>query len=145
MICRIPLLTKNGFAGRVICTRATAAACEYLLKDSAKIQESDADYLNYKVVRNFISRLKPSKENNLSPQEIKDIKKRLKNKRQAINSNLINELMQQNHLDSVQPLYTSEDAEQALTAFDGRPYKQPIKAFMKRGESSWVKPPWCTA
>ena len=39
---RIPLLVKNGFSGRVLCTRATAAACQYLLLDSAKIQASDA-------------------------------------------------------------------------------------------------------
>jgi len=32
---RIPLLTKNGFGGNIICTRATADACEYLLTDSA--------------------------------------------------------------------------------------------------------------
>jgi hypothetical protein len=24
------------------------------------------------------------------------------------------------------------------------PYKQPIKAFMKKDESPWVKPPWST-
>ena len=38
---RIPMLVKNGFSGRIFCTRATAHACEYLLKDSAKIQEGD--------------------------------------------------------------------------------------------------------
>jgi hypothetical protein len=48
---RLPLLTRNDFAGRIISTRATAAACEYLLPDSAHIQESDAQYLNYKMVR----------------------------------------------------------------------------------------------
>ena len=41
---RIPLLAKNDFNGRIICTRATAAASEYLLRDSAHIQESDANY-----------------------------------------------------------------------------------------------------
>ncbi|UCC45028.1 MAG: MBL fold metallo-hydrolase, partial [Candidatus Zixiibacteriota bacterium] len=42
---RIPLLAKYDFTGRVVCTRATAGACEYLLEDSAHIQASDADYL----------------------------------------------------------------------------------------------------
>jgi len=44
---RIPLLTKNHFVGRILCTRATQDACEYLLTDSAHIQESDANYINY--------------------------------------------------------------------------------------------------
>jgi metallo-beta-lactamase family protein len=48
---RIPVVTQNGFTGRIICTRATQSACEYLLPDSASIQESDADYLNYKTLR----------------------------------------------------------------------------------------------
>ena len=42
---RVPVVTKNGFAGRILCTRATKSACEYLLPDSASIQVSDADYL----------------------------------------------------------------------------------------------------
>jgi len=55
---RIPLLTKNNFNGRIICTRGSADACKYLLPDSAHIQESDADYLNYKTVRSFLSQMK---------------------------------------------------------------------------------------
>ena len=58
---RIPLLTKNDFAGRIICTRATAAASEYLLRDSAHIQESDANYLNYKTARNALNKMHTSK------------------------------------------------------------------------------------
>ena len=54
---RIPMLTKNGFAGRIISTRATTAACEYLLLDSAHIQESDAEYLNYKTVRSALRKM----------------------------------------------------------------------------------------
>jgi metallo-beta-lactamase family protein len=44
---RNPLMTKNHFPGRVITTRATVDSCNYLLLDSAHIQESDAQYLNY--------------------------------------------------------------------------------------------------
>ena len=55
---RLPFLTKKDFAGRVICTRATAAACEYLLPDSAHIQESDAEYLNYKALRGTLADMK---------------------------------------------------------------------------------------
>ena len=52
---RIPLLVHKGFAGRVLCTRATSDACRYLLADSAHIQEQDAEYLNYKTVRGALS------------------------------------------------------------------------------------------
>ena len=58
---RIPMLTGNGFSGRIICSRATAAACGYLLPDSAHIQESDANYLNYKTVRSALSEMKSPK------------------------------------------------------------------------------------
>ena len=57
---RIPLLTKNNFGGRIISTRVTVDACEYLLRDSAYIQESDASYLNYKTLRSFLSERKTS-------------------------------------------------------------------------------------
>ena len=52
---RIPLLTRKGYAGRVVCTRPTRSACTYLLPDSASIQESDAAYLNYKTVRQSLT------------------------------------------------------------------------------------------
>jgi len=55
---RIPLLVKKNFRGRVICTRVTAEACDYMLLDSAHIQESDAKYLNYKTVRSLMHEMK---------------------------------------------------------------------------------------
>ncbi len=55
---RIPLLVQKGFNGRIICTRATTDACAYLLPDSAHIQESDAQYLNYKLVRSALYKIK---------------------------------------------------------------------------------------
>jgi len=58
---RLPLLAKRDFAGRIISTRATAAACEYLLLDAAHIQESDAAYLNYKTVRSALSNMESSR------------------------------------------------------------------------------------
>jgi len=52
---RIPLLSRKGFSGRVMCTSGTADACQLLLADSAHIQEQDAEYLNYKMVRSALS------------------------------------------------------------------------------------------
>lgn len=42
----LPLLVKNGFKGRVICTRATRALCGLLLPDSGYLLEADARYAN---------------------------------------------------------------------------------------------------
>ena len=47
----IPRLVKEGFKGRVHCTKSTQQLCTILLPDSAHIQESDAAYANRKGLR----------------------------------------------------------------------------------------------
>lgn len=47
-IGRLPLLVKNGFSGRIICTEGTASLLKIMLEDSAKIQVAEALYLNKK-------------------------------------------------------------------------------------------------
>ena len=42
----LPILVKNGFNGKIYCTRATAEIAKYILLDSAEIQKQDCDYLN---------------------------------------------------------------------------------------------------
>jgi metallo-beta-lactamase family protein len=42
----IPLLVKNGFAGKVYCTAGTPDLCEILLADSGYLQEEEAEYAN---------------------------------------------------------------------------------------------------
>lgn len=42
----IPLLVKNGFSGRVFCTKGTRALCGLLLPDSGYLLEADARYAN---------------------------------------------------------------------------------------------------
>jgi metallo-beta-lactamase family protein len=42
----LPLLVKQGFKGAIICSEATAALCEILLRDSGYLQEQDARYAN---------------------------------------------------------------------------------------------------
>lgn len=44
----IPLLVKNGFSGKIICTEATKELCKILLPDSGHLQEEDAKYANRK-------------------------------------------------------------------------------------------------
>jgi len=124
---RIPLMIKNNFLGRIICTRVTEDACKYLLMDSAYIQESDADYLNYKNVRSFLSDMKtsgPGKK--ISKKKLNSIKKRLKKNDHQIDGEKVNELIQQYQLDEIRPLYSTEDAKQALEFFESYPYRKPI-------------------
>lgn len=124
---RIPLLTKNNFSGRVICTRATAAASEYLLRDSAHIQESDANYLNYKTARNALTGKRSSKGGKKSGnRKDREIRKILKKNRHDLNLDAINEVIERHHLEKVEPLYRIADADDALEVFDGYPYRHPV-------------------
>ena len=42
----LPLLVRNGFVGRIYCTKATRDLCEILLPDAAHLQEEEARYAN---------------------------------------------------------------------------------------------------
>lgn len=124
---RVPMLTKGNFNGRIICTRATAAACHYLLPDSAHIQESDSDYLNYKTLRTFLSQIKPSNRRKMGIDiKTREIKRLLKKNRHSLETDIINDLMEKLQLQRVQPLYTKAEAQEALTYFDGYPYRYPL-------------------
>ena len=48
---RIPLLVKQGFTGNIYCTRLTGQLLSIMLRDSAHIQESDAQWQNQKGAR----------------------------------------------------------------------------------------------
>lgn len=124
---RIPMLTQNGFSGRIFCTRPTHSACGYLLADSASIQESDANYLNYKTLRHALSQPESRSRTKKTPdRHMNAIKKLLKKGRHDLNVETINEMMAKLRLEAVQPLYTMEDAQRALAHFDGYPYEHRI-------------------
>jgi metallo-beta-lactamase family protein len=124
---RLPLLVKRDFAGRIVCTRATAAACEYLLLDAAHIQESDANYLNYKTVRSALLNMASSiKSKKRSSKGAGDLKKILKKNRHGLDVAAINDLIDRYRLESVKALYSIDDAQQALSCFDGYPYRHPV-------------------
>lgn len=55
----IPNLVKSGFTGDIISTFATRDLCNIMLRDSAKIQEMDVEYLNKKRRRSDLPPLEP--------------------------------------------------------------------------------------
>ncbi|HSG15931.1 MAG TPA: MBL fold metallo-hydrolase [Anaerolineae bacterium] len=55
----IPNLVKSGFKGDIICTYATRDLCSIMLRDSAKIQGYDIEYLNKKRRRKGLDLLEP--------------------------------------------------------------------------------------
>ena len=55
----IPALVKNGFDGTVYCSEATLRLCEIMLRDSAHIQEQEAEWRNRKAERSGASGYEP--------------------------------------------------------------------------------------
>jgi len=124
---RVPVLTKGDFSGRIICTRASADACRYLLLDCGHIQESDARYLNYKMVRSFLYNVKSGKEKRkITNRTVREIKKLLKKRGHEIDQAAIEAVIKRYQLQAVRPLYTQADAEDALDYFDGYPYNHEV-------------------
>ena len=128
---RIPLFTRDrNFHGRIFCTRPTADATGHLLRDSANIQESDAEYLNYKTIKRFLGDNNRNKDNDgprLSHSEARKIQKQLRRNKHGLNTELINSLLAKYHLKTVEPLYTMSEAEDSLQYFHGYPYKHRVE------------------
>jgi metallo-beta-lactamase family protein len=55
----IPNLVKSGFQGDIVCTYATRDLCAIMLRDSAKIQHYDIEYLNKKRRKKGLELLEP--------------------------------------------------------------------------------------
>ncbi len=121
------MLTQAGFSGRVITTRPTQNALSYMLLDSGHIQESDAQYLNYKSLRAFLYEEEQKKRNQqLTNKEKSQIKRLLKKTPYDLDTDAIARLQNQYGLDTVVPLYTQDHARQALSYIDGYPFNQEI-------------------
>lgn len=55
----LPGLVKHGFRGTIFATHATKSLCEVMLKDSAYIQERDAEFINKKHVKTGLPPVEP--------------------------------------------------------------------------------------
>ncbi len=124
---RVPMVTRNGFKGQIFCSRATAAASEYLLRDSAKIQEGDASYLNYKTAKAFLAKVKTRDGKiAISGEDLQEIKSLLKSGDHGLRTEVIEKLLKEHHLEVVTPLYTMTEVEEALSYFQGIPYGETV-------------------
>lgn len=133
---RIPLLTKEGFSGRIVTTRPTKDALDYMLMDSGHIQESDAQYLNYKALRAFLYKAEHAKtKQQISNKEKTKIKALLKKSPHELNVEAIVALHKTYGLDMVTPLYTQADALASLSFIDGYPFGSEVTI----GEGTTVK------
>ncbi|MEE4243647.1 MAG: MBL fold metallo-hydrolase [Desulfopila sp.] len=123
---RLPLLTRKDFSGRIFSTRATYNACRYLLPDSAKIQESDAQYLNYKAVKRALAEI-GSSDSKIDGKDVREIKSLLKEANSArLKDSAINDFIDKYGLKRIEPLYSMADAETALAMFEGLPYREEV-------------------
>ncbi|MDX1415879.1 MAG: MBL fold metallo-hydrolase [Candidatus Promineifilaceae bacterium] len=55
----IPNLVKSGFRGDIVCTYATRDLCTIMLRDSAKIQKYDIEFLNKKRAKKNLAPIEP--------------------------------------------------------------------------------------
>ncbi|MBI4763257.1 MAG: MBL fold metallo-hydrolase [Deltaproteobacteria bacterium] len=55
----IPKVVKEGFKGKIICTRATFELCRIMLRDSAHIQEMEAEWQTRKNIRSGLKPVEP--------------------------------------------------------------------------------------
>ncbi len=55
----IPILCRDGFHGKIHCTEATADLCNYMLLDTAHIQEQDAVFINKKRAKQSLPPIQP--------------------------------------------------------------------------------------
>lgn len=91
---RLPLMVKEGFKGRIICTKATKDLLKVMLSDSAKIQLQEASYLQRRAQKKKETGNNRSKKSKDYPKCDKE--KKSPEKRLAIEN---------------QPLYTMTDVE----------------------------------
>jgi metallo-beta-lactamase family protein len=125
---RLPILAAHNFTGRIISTRATRDACQFLLMDSAHIHESDAAYVNYRTVKYFLREIIAgnSTVESITNKEMRLLQKELKSSPYRINQKLVNQILEKYNLNKVLPLYTSVDAETILKQFESYPLEEPV-------------------
>jgi metallo-beta-lactamase family protein len=118
---RIPKLVKDGFRGSIICTKPTYDLCEIMLKDSAKIQESDAEWENKKRLRAGLEKVEPLYTIEEAEVSLKYFKPYFYDQKISINDELTLRFKDAGHIlgSSILELWIKEGEETTKVVFSG--------------------------
>ncbi len=118
---RIPLLVKRGFTGDIYCTDATFDLLGIMLRDSAYIQEKEAEWQNRKNERAGRKLVEPLYETADAEAALKYLKPILYNQQISINEELKIVFNEAGHVlgSSIVELWVSEDNTETKIVFSG--------------------------
>lgn len=118
---RIPKLVKEGFRGRILSTKATFDLCGIMLLDSAKIQESDAEWDNRKRQRAGETLIEPLYTSEDAEQSLKYFEPYLYNQRVDINGEISIRFRDAGHIlgSSILELWITEENKTTKLVFSG--------------------------
>lgn len=118
---RIPKLVKDGFRGKIICTKATYDLCEIMLKDSAKIQESDAEWDNKKRKRTGNALVEPLYTMEDAEKSLKYFEPHFYEQRIELNNEITIKFRDAGHIlgSSILEVWVKEEGEVTKVVFSG--------------------------
>ncbi len=118
---RIPKLVKDGFKGRIITTNATYDLCKIMLRDSAKIQESDIEWENRKRQRAGKKPIEPLYTMDDAENSLKYFEPYFVDQKIKINNNIQIRLKDAGHIlgSAILELWIKENNEEVKIVFSG--------------------------
>ena len=118
---RIPKLVKDGFRGKIICTKPTFDLCEIMLLDSAKIQESDVEWENKKRLRAGQDMIYPLYTMKDAEESLKYFEPYFYNQRINLNEDISIRFKDAGHIlgSAVVEMWIQEKGEQTKIVFSG--------------------------
>lgn len=118
---RIPKLVNEGFKGTIYTTNATKDLLDVMLKDSAKIQENDADWENKKRKRAGKKAIKPLYTTNDAKNSLKYVKDLNYDSFYKINDSISVRFLNAGHMlgSSIIEIYVKESSGTSKLVFSG--------------------------
>lgn len=118
---RIPKLVKDGFRGKILCTKSTYDLCKIMLIDSAKIQESDVMWENKKRQRRGQKLSEPLYTMKDAEDSLKYFEPYFYNQNIIVNDDINLKFRDAGHIlgSSILELWVTEDGETNKIVFSG--------------------------
>ena len=118
---RIPKLVKDGFRGKILCTKSTYDLCKIMLIDSAKIQESDVMWENKKRQRRGQKLSEPLYTMKDAEDSLKYFEPHFYNQNIIVNNDINLKFRDAGHIlgSSILELWVTEDGETNKIVFSG--------------------------